>query len=89
MIRRASDTDMIGDLCHKRVKPYNTCHQILADVKVNPSPPTHLRNLYQNENGLEFLFSHFFVVPQKVLCRLKIKIEVNFFSSSGIGTGKG
>ena len=47
---------MIGDLRHKRVKPCNTCHQILADVKVNPSPPTHLRNLYK-KNGLKFLFS--------------------------------
>ena len=59
---------MIGDLRHKRVKPCNTCHQILADVKVNPYPPTHLRNLYK-KNGLKFLFSHFFAVPQKVLCR--------------------
>ena len=36
---------------------------------LNPSRPSHFRKLYWSKNELKFLFSHFFVVPQKVLWR--------------------
>ena len=38
-------------------------------MSINPSRPVHFRKLYWNKNWPNFLFSHFFVLPQKVLWR--------------------
>ena len=53
----------------------------------------HFWKLYWNKNWVKFLFSHFFVVPQKVLWRPSRPLTLtksfmkafNFFTLSGIG----
>ena len=72
--------------------PYQTLGHL------SPERPVHFWKLYWNKNRVKFLFSYFFLVP---LCgafkafikpfevpqrSVKIKIQLNFFTLSGIET---
>ena len=50
----------------------------------NPSHPVYFRIFFKNKNKLKCLFSHFFVVPQKVLWRPP---ELGWKGSSKLKTG--
>ena len=59
--------------------PVNFPRSMYAITFVNPSRPLHFSKLYQNKNRLKFLFSHFFVVPQKAPWRIvKMNIDLIF-----------
>ena len=50
----------------KKEKIIVTMQMLLWIIYVNPSRPVHYSKLYWNKNQIKFLFSYFFVVPQKV-----------------------
>ena len=60
---------------------------------INLFRPVHFWRLYWSKNWVKFLFSYFFVVPQKAFIKpfeapqrsMKVKMKLNFFSASGLG----
>ena len=81
------------------MKPFEAPQRsVKIKVYVNPSRLVYFRKSQQNEILIDFLFSHFFVVPQKVLLRplsspaatgRKEKINLNVYFTLLSGASKG